>query len=406
MLNAVHVNPLKSQDIKMKTNKYPVFLSLIFFSFVSTSYADVFGTDDKKWERVFSDLKKISIRLTDNVDVQLKSLQTSQAELLRVIDGLKSTIPALQGAIEQNDANMTQQLSKLESRLAELEGRTRSQLAELEGKTKVHLDEQKKSQTDTANALKQALAVDMENLAKQNLASLQTLSKSSSDSLAAINSGFAAANSGFMNIDNNNKKMIDILAKTLQENQETGKTVGSVSKKMGEVNDHIIVTRDTVAKLKEIINAKDGAQQARNEQISKNIDKLAELLKGLQTQNTTLSTSLTASLQQVDEKVTQSMLKIDPTNANLDLANQKLSKLIEILKAFAGDQEKIVKSQQSISDSLRDFAGEQERMAKKQQAISETLNEMRAKGDSSEPKKSSKSQKKSEGRPKKSTNED
>lgn len=390
----------------MKTNKYPVFLSIIFFSFVSTSYADVFGTDDKKWERVFSDLKKISIRLTDNVDVQLKSLQTSQAELLRLIDGLKSTIPALQGAIEQNDAKTTQQLSKLEGRLAELEGRTRAQLAELDGKTKAHLDEQKKSQVETANALKQGLAVDMENLAKQNLASLQSLSKAGNDSLTAINSGFASVNSGFMNIDNNNKKMIDILAKTLQENQETGKTVGSVSKKMVEVNDHINSIRDLVAKLKEIINAKDGVHQAQNDHISKNIDKLAEILKGLQAQNTALSTSLTASLQQVDEKITQSMLKSDPVNANLDLANQKLSKLIEILKAFAGDQEKIVKSQQAISDSLRDFAGEQERMGKKQQAISETLNEMRNKGDSSEPKKSTKSQKKSEGKSKKSTNDD
>lgn len=250
----------------------------------------MFGTDDKKWEKVFSDLKKISVRLTDYVDVQLKGLQASGAEIMSQLDKMKNTIPALQGAIEQND----QQLVKMDERMTVLEA-----------KIKLQLDEQKKGQYEMNNALKQGLATDMDNLAKRNSESQATM-------LASI--------------DTNNKKMLDILAKGLQENHDAIKSVSSFGKNLSDINDQISALRDAVTKLN-LLTKEHGVAQTQTD----------------------------LNLKGLDEKINQAVLKVDPGMANLDLANQKLSKLIEILKAFAVEQEKLVKSQQEMSSSIAEL---------------------------------------------------
>ena len=276
----------------MKTYKYPlgVLIIVVLCFSTSTSRADMFGADDKKWEKVFSDIKKISVRLTDYVDVQLKGLQASGAEVLSQLDKIKNTIPALQGAIEQSDQHM----AKMEERVTALEGRI-----------KLQLDEQKKSQQETNNALKQGLATDMDNLAKRN-----------SESQATI----------LANIDTNNKKMLDILAKGLQENQDAIRSVSSFGKNLGDINDQISSLRDSVTKLN-LLTKEHGVAQTQTD----------------------------LNLKSLDEKINQTMLKVDPGMANLDLANQKLSKLIEILKAFAVEQEKLVKTQTEMSNSIAEL---------------------------------------------------
>ena len=311
----------------MKNHKcaLAIFLLIGFCLSASTSHAQLFGSDDKKWEHLFNDLKKISIRLTDNIEPQLKSLQGTQAGLLSQVDGVKNAIPSVQGAIEQNDRKVTQRLDKMEEHLAALEL-----------KIKAQLDDQKKGQQETANVLKQGLAVDMDNLAKRN-----------GESQAAVLSGFANIDTKFANIDTNNKKMIEILATTLQENQDVGKNVGSLGKNLAEVKEQ---GKSTQAKLDSIAK-EQGSLQAQTEGHLKIVD---------------------GNLKAVEEKINQSMLKIDPGMANLDLANQKLSKLIEILKVFATEQDKLVASQAEMSKT-------QEKLVNKQAEMSNALAEIRGK---------------------------
>ncbi|OGW22202.1 MAG: hypothetical protein A3K09_08200 [Nitrospinae bacterium RIFCSPLOWO2_12_FULL_47_7] len=325
----------------MKNHKcaLAIFLLIGFCLSASTSHAQLFGSDDKKWEHLFNDLKKISIRLTDNIEPQLKSLQGTQAGLLSQVDGVKNAIPSVQGAIEQNDRKVTQRLDKMEEHLAALEL-----------KIKAQLDDQKKGQQETANVLKQGLAVDMDNLAKRN-----------GESQAAVLSGFANIDTKFANIDTNNKKMIEILATTLQENQDVGKNVGSLGKNLAEVGKNVGSLGKNLAEVKE---------QGKSTQAK--LDSIAKEQGSLQAQTEGHLKIVDGNLKAVEEKINQSMLKIDPGMANLDLANQKLSKLIEILKVFATEQDKLVASQAEMSKT-------QEKLVNKQAEMSNALAEIRGK---------------------------
>lgn len=404
----------------MKTYKLPVisFLATVLFLFPSAGHADMFGSDQKNWDQVFAELKKINLKLTDKLETQLRSLQATQADIQLQVNNIKeSAIPALRGVIEQSDARMSSQINKIDGKVAELDGKVRYEIEDL-----------KKSQLESANALrgeltalsgqlKQGLAGDMENLAKLNQKSFDSLIAGNRESLARVeqqlniqNQTLAQTNAavkanqdavlaGFGAIDANNKKMIEVLSRTLQESQGMSKNVDLFGKKLGETAEQIGLTRELIVKLQKIFDVKldliskdHGTIDLLKQNLlvaDEKITKLGEGLKSLQTQNTALGTSLTALNGQFDQvrsanqltnekigklidsskeiathsvqlenKIDQSIQKTEPGLANIDLANEKLGKLIEILKAMAVEQgkvEQVVKTQAEIAELLDDL---------------------------------------------------
>lgn len=399
-------------------NTFKTFLGAVslagFFLPVAGAQADMFGSDKENWDKVFLELKKINTRLVESLDNQMKSLQTSQANVQSQINTVKDALTELRGMMEQSEARMSGKVGKIEGKVLELDG-----------KLKYELDDLKKNQRESAGALrgemlallekmKQNMALDMENMARIN-------QKSNESSQAAIVTGFA-------NIDASNKKMIDILAKALQENQSVSGKTDALAKNMQELKADIGLVRGTIAKLNEIMGVKldnigkdHGAVQDRLDQNLKTLDllnqnlrvadeksgKLAEGLKALQTQNANLGTALTSlndqmgqvraasqatnekfnklidssreiagHSSQIEAKLDQSMQKTEPGLVNIDLANEKLGKLIEILKAMALEQGKMEQNARSQQERI-------DQIVKSQAEMAEMIEDLRKKTNSS-----------------------
>ncbi|MBI4389973.1 MAG: hypothetical protein HY580_07315, partial [Nitrospinae bacterium] len=171
-------------------NTFKFFLGAVslagFFLPAAVAQADIFGSDEKNWERVFLELKKINTRLVESLDNQMKSLQTSQANVQSQINTVKDALSELRGMMEQSEARVGGQVGKIEGKVQELDG-----------KLKYELDDLKKSQRESAGALRgemlallekmrQNLAMDLENMAKINQKANEGLVKSVNETLTAI----------------------------------------------------------------------------------------------------------------------------------------------------------------------------------------------------------------------------
>ena len=123
--------------------------------------SQLFGDDEKKWERVMMEMKKINSRLVSLKTKDLKGLednqaqlQQSQGEILSQIQNLQSLIPNIQGVVEQSNAAMGRQVSGFSAKLAELE------LA-----LKAELQQNNKSQAEAINNLNVVVSAKVDGMA-------------------------------------------------------------------------------------------------------------------------------------------------------------------------------------------------------------------------------------------------
>ena len=132
----------------MKNIKSSVSFCLLFLVALIpiNASADVFGTDDETWERVFIDLKKINSRLVRLETSQIGSLRNQLEDLLRQIEEVKQTLPQLQGSVELNKSETISSLSKIRSQISDLDAEVRNQvLAKIKKQSKI-LDRFQKDQ--------------------------------------------------------------------------------------------------------------------------------------------------------------------------------------------------------------------------------------------------------------------
>ena len=114
----------------MKSLKSPASLILILLIVLSplNASADVFGTDDETWERVFLSLKKINVRLANLETQEMASLKHQLGDLLRQIEEVKQTLPQLQGSVELNKSETLSNISRVSSKLSDLEAEVKNQV--------------------------------------------------------------------------------------------------------------------------------------------------------------------------------------------------------------------------------------------------------------------------------------
>jgi hypothetical protein len=381
--------------------------------FASMAPAQLFA-EDRKSERILLEIKKLNTRVVEQVIPQIQNTNLTienlkseinkvRAEVNRVRSGnktvnqqmeiLSSVIPAMQGAMEQSQAQSLQEIQSLGKRLAQLEAQlkaerdSKAQNQESEAqRQKAELEAIKQEVSINLKNLKAGMAKDMERLAQLNQNAFQELIKNNEKRLnnqnarvdksiavmteiakggSKTNETLASLQAGVVqnskSLSEQNKKIIDILSKTLREQETASGKIDALGGNQSKSDENVRFARETMVALKDILDKRlveidktQQALQAQNDKSLQNVDlikqnllvadqkinKLAEVLKTFQIQGSEVG------------------------RAKAELINEKITRLIEILKAIAAEQgkmEKLVASQggkgsdKKLLDALADL---------------------------------------------------
>ena len=215
------------------------------------------------------------------------------------------------------------------------------------------------------------------------------------------------------NLSIKNQKLIDILGENLIQGAETKNQVEAINKNVDTVNESIKAVNKSVTAVNNNLVAMDKNVTVNNKNLmvaDKKMNKLAETLKALRAQHIAsnenletlkdsfvktqefdrladekinklieTSTQMTTDANHLDESIinqlNQSSQKEDSNQDKIDLANEKLARLIEILKAIATEQDKMTK----VVEAQRGLKKVQEGLVKNQEGIKESLSDLRKK---------------------------
>ena len=417
----------------MKLIKSYVFLFFLVTLVPLNASAELFGSDDEKWKKVFIGLKKINSRLVKLETSELANMIHQLEDLLRQIEEVKQTLPQLQGSVELNKSENRTHVSKIRSQISDLEAGLKNQVREKIDKQNKILERFQEDQ----RSLKTGLAQDIEQFEKMNKENFKIFASANRSTLEIVVQKLAAMDETTKksfedtkrlfiidvipamakeNLDNRkailehlsqsretnekslaglsekNKMLIDILGENLKQGAEAKEQVASINETLATANNNLAVNNKNlmvadqkINKLAETLNAlqvqhstssktlvalKKGLVEAGEfeQLVDEKLNKLAENSAQLIANATTLEESVLGELKQSSQKE-------DSNQDKINLANEKLSRLIEILKAIATEQDKlgqVVKAQTAMNKA-------QSGLAKNQEGIRKALADLRNK---------------------------
>jgi hypothetical protein len=409
------------------------FLLLLVALVPLNASADVFGTDDETWEKVFIGLKKINSRLVRLETSEMVYLRHQLEDLLGQIEEIKQTLPQLQGSVELNKSETLFNVNEIKSQITDLEAEVKNQVLTKIDKQSRILDRFQKDQ----KSLKKGLAQDIEQFEKVNKENFQSFASANRSTLEIVVQRLAALDETTKksfgdtkrlfisavipamvkeNLDNR-KAILEHLSKSRENNE---KSLAGLSEKnkilidiLGENLKQGVKTKEQISSIYETLVAANNSLTVNNKNLmvaDQKINKLAETLKALQVQHLASSETLVALKKGVieaekfdqltDKKINkivessallianankleksvlgelkQSSQKEDSNQDKISLANEKLSRLIKILKAIAVEQDKlvhVVKAQSAMNNA-------QAGLIKNQEAIRKALADLRNK---------------------------
>jgi hypothetical protein len=138
------------------TNTLSILLLLILLS-PATAFAQLFGSDEENWKKVFLELKKINHRLVTLETMEIDSTKNHLENLLREIEEVKYTVPQLQGVVELNKSETLSGLNKTNAKLDDLTAEVKNQFL-----SKIQ------QQNKTLELFREGLAQDMEKFMQSN----------------------------------------------------------------------------------------------------------------------------------------------------------------------------------------------------------------------------------------------
>ena len=417
----------------MKSIKSYVFLFLLVTLAPLNASAELFGSDDEKWNKVFIGLKKINSRLVKLEASELANIKHQLEDLLRQIEEVKQTLPQLQGSVELNKSENMINMSKIRTQIRDMGAEVKNQvLAKIDKQNKI-LERFQEDQ----RSLKTGLAQDIEQFEKMNKENFKIFASANRSTLEIVVQKLAAMDETTKksfedtkrlfiidvipamakeNLDNRkailehlsqsretneksmaglsekNKMLIDILGENLKQGAEAKEQVVSINETLTTANNNLAVNNKNlmvadqkINKLAETLNAlqvqhstssetlvalKKGLVEAGEfeQLVDEKLNKLAENSAQLIANATTLEESVLGELKQSSQKE-------DSNQDKINLANEKLSRLIEILKAIATEQDKlgqVVKAQTAMNKA-------QSGLAKNQEGIRKALADLRNK---------------------------
>ena len=437
----------RTESMKAKFIYIHSFLLLFLIFSPVNSFAQLFGADDEDLAKIEFELKKFNTHLENLKNTQIKILQGQQEALLRQfeelkheIEGIKQTIPQLQGAIEQSKSETLSHLGKTNLKISDLEAEVKNQVLNKIEQQNKNLELFRAEQKN----LKDGLAQDIEIFEQSSRENFQTFAEANNETLGEVIQQLelqsATTKKGFDDtinlirtevlptmVQENEKNRHLVLDRLTQADKNTRKTLEAFFVKNQEVNQKLreilqeslkqgLDTKSLLDSLKKgqgVTHVSLGAGQ----DIAGNRSSLAEILKTLQAQNTTSNevlANLGAGLEHVGEfnniavekfnklidlsaelathsselesslvgQLKESAQIDDARNSKVDLANEKLSRLIEILKVIAKGQEKLGPVAASLGNMQKEQATLQKAQAeikKNQEEIKEALADLRRK---------------------------
>ena len=434
------------------------FLLLLILLSPATAFAQLFGSDEENWKKVFLELKKINHRLVTLETVEINSLKNHLENLLREIEEVKYTVPQLQGVVELNKSETLSGLNKTNAKLDDLTAEVKNQVL-----SKIH------QQNKTLELFREGLAQDMEKFEQTSKTNFQDFSVVNNKTLGQVvqqlEAQSATTKKGFdetialfrtdvipamaeenqtnrkiiiaqltqANKDTQknletfsaknqqlNQKLIKILQESLKQELETKPLLDAIKKDMGVIQEILVGTNQDIAGNHSVIAEVNKAMVITNKNMivaDEKTNKLAESLKALQVKNRVsnealgvlkagleqagefnkladekfnklidLSSKLAVHSTELESSVTgqlkDSAQKEDTRTTKVDLANEKLSRLIEILKAVVKEQAKLDPVAKALSDIQKKQKALQKAQAgfiKDQAAVKEALADLRRK---------------------------
>ena len=434
------------------------FLLLLILLSPATAFAQLFGSDEENWKKVFLELKKINHRLVTLETVEIDSLKNHLENLLREIEEVKYTVPQLQGVVELNKSETLSGLNKTNAKLDDLTAEVKNQVL-----SKIQ------QQNKTLELFRQGLAQDMEKFEQTSKTNFQDFSVVNNKTLGQVvqqlEAQSATTKKGFdetialfradvipamaeenqtnrkiiiaqltqANKDTQknletfsaknqqlNQKLIKILQESLKQELETKPLLDAIKKDMEVIQKILVGTNQDIAGNHSVIAEVNKAMVITNKNLivaDEKTNKLAESLKALQVKNRVsnealgalkagleqagefnkladkkfnklidLSSKLAVHSTELESSVTgqlkDSAQKEDTRTTKVDLANEKLSRLIEILKAVVKEQAKLDPVAKALSDIQKKQKALQKAQAgfvKDQAAVKEALADLRRK---------------------------
>ncbi|GJL79551.1 MAG: hypothetical protein NPINA01_25400 [Nitrospinaceae bacterium] len=373
--------------------------------------------------------------------------QTTNRKLADIENQIKldivKTIDQQKIANERFQANLATQFAQLQSHMAgdmekfaNVNKEFFQGLAQSNSQSFNKVVERMKAQEQTLDRYKEVIKSDLiPTIVQQNEKTssqlLQGMSKTSNELLAGMSKSNKENKDRLFNIELTNQKLLEVLQKSLKEGEMTRTNIELLSQNMKLTDENVGRTHENMVRLKDVLiqqveamskaqenlamQINSGSQKTgqlvegvnRNLQVAdEKINKLAESLKGMQTQSQASGASL-ASLQQNVVKIQadnalsgeklnkligssnqlatqsngmsqslqamgQSMQNLEGGLAGVEASNQKLTKLIDILKAMAAEQGKlaqIVANQNEIRQSQGQILKAQGQINKNQDAM-------------------------------------
>ncbi len=376
---------------------------------VEQSQSEVVGRFEATIRKLADIEKQIKLDLVKNVNQELSKIDrevTSQLNQQTIANGKFQANLATQ--FDQLKSHMAGDMDKI----ANLNKGSFQELVQSNNQSFAKVVEQLKAQRQNLDSYKEVIKSDLiptivqqnEKNGAQLLASMSQANKENKETLLA----------GLADIGAKNQKLVEVLQMSLKEGEATRGNVERLSLNVDASNNNVIKLKDAlVLQLDSILKAQQalvtqvgtGSSQIdqKVEGVHQNlivagekINKLAESLKGIQAQTHSSATHV-ASLQQNLEQIkgdnalsgekinklissstelaahsnamSQSLQSIEGGLAGVEASNQKLTKLIDILKVMASEQGKltqIMAGQGDIKQSQKQILQTQAELSKAQ----------------------------------------
>ena len=308
----------RAESMKAKFIYIHSFLLLFLIFSPVNSFAQLFGADDEDLAKIEFELKKFNTHLENLKNTQIKILQGQQEALLRQfeelkheIEGIKQTIPQLQGAIEQSKSETLSHLGKTNLKISDLEAEVKNQVLNKIEQQNKNLELFRAEQKN----LKDGLAQDIEIFEQSSRENFQTFAEANNETLGEVIQQLelqsATTKKGFDDTINlirtevlptmaqeNEKNRHLVLDRLTQADKNTRKTLEAFFVKNQEVNQKLreilqeslkqgLDTKSLLDSLKKGQGVTHVSLVGAGQDIAGNRSSLAEILKTLQAQNTT-----------------------------------------------------------------------------------------------------------------------
>ena len=416
----------------------------IIFSLMLTQvsfFSKAEAGDEEYHKKILEALKRMNIRLVREAN-KMESLKSVQNSLLNQIMAMRTSIEQIQATGELNKSEMLASVEGLKNKILTVESHLKNEvMIALDGQRQDNKRYQEQFST-VLSQLKDSLATDMEGLSKanqqqfnvfsetnnkqlqqivnaledQNRKLLQTQALFKTDLIPALDtqgdetrralvtelSQARAIQENFFDsrhkqtlaslgtLQEKNKALIGVLKKIILIDETTSKNVDQ-TKKMIVILQEVLVQRmkniaEAEANLKVhldkgLIDIK-GNQKKTTSQLERMVSSSDKLKK----QSTQIEKSIQlseANISSQSSQLGQSLRqRIDSARAQSELSNEKLSRLIDILKSFAVEQEKIDKALQTFSvnqGKSEQILQGQKKLDVTQKKITEALKDLRRK---------------------------